>query len=254
MVSYGLEFFHRGLSAGHEATHVVDVTTDSRVDGHGAAWQLLGQFFPGLIESSISTISGQGGDELGFGVLGVGSHDVDGVVMASTGRPNIDATSGHGGFQQHRAVVNGGALVAVIGDGIAQVDMVPHVVGVDVVVASVFPGQNEATIGVDVHHTETFPIRYPQFGVVGAGHHNVTNINIQPVAASGRMLMDAEVSGGDALSLDLRIEGRSLGIGGHGDRNTPACFNIGPDSLGQGLSSLVGTVVDAHVAAVVQPV
>src|SRR5699024_8276153 len=254
MVSYGLEFFHRGLSAGHEATHVVDVTTDSRVDGHGAAWQLFGQFFPGLVEASISTISGQGGDELGFGVLGIVGHDVDGVVMASAGRANIDAPSGHGGFQQHRAVVDCGALVAIISHCVAQVDVLAHIVSRDVVVALVFASQNQTTIGVDLDYAEAFSVGHAKIGVVGAGHHGVPGEVLQSIASGCRLIIGFDVSGGDALGLDVRVEGSGLGIGGHGDRNTPASFNIGPNIVGHSGPGLVRILVDAHVAAVVQPV
>src|SRR5699024_10098595 len=55
--------------------------------------QLLREFGAGLVESAVSPASGHGGDELGFGVLKVVGHDMDGVVFASTGGAHVDATS-----------------------------------------------------------------------------------------------------------------------------------------------------------------
>src|SRR5699024_7054974 len=132
----------------------------------------------------------------------------------------------HGGFQEHGAVVDGGALIAIISDGVTQVDMVPDVGRGDVVVALVFTSQNQATVGVDLDHTEAFSVGQPQVGVVGSGHHGVPGEDVQSVASGGRVVIGVEVSGGDALGLDVRVEGCGLVIGGHSDRHTAASFNI----------------------------
>src|SRR5699024_4896986 len=129
--------------------------------------------------------------------------------------------------------------------------MVSHVVRGDVVVALVFAGQDQSTVGVDLDHAEAFSVGHAQVGVVGSGHHGVPGVDVQAVASGGRVVIGVEVSGGDALGLDVRVEGCGLVIGGHGDRDGPASFNIWPDRIGQGFSGLLGTVVDAHVAAVV---
>src|SRR5699024_3445441 len=60
---------------------------------HDVFGQLLREFGAGLVESAVGPVSGHGGDELGFGVLKVVGHDMDGVVFASTGGAHVDATS-----------------------------------------------------------------------------------------------------------------------------------------------------------------
>src|SRR5699024_6178346 len=100
--------------------------------------------------------------------------------------------------------------------------MVPHVVRSDVVVALVFASQNQATIGVDLDDAEAFSVGHPQVGVVGAGHHGVPGEDVQSVASGGRVVVGFEVAGGDALGLNVRVEGCCLVIGGHSDRDAAA--------------------------------
>src|SRR5699024_401844 len=138
---------------------------------HDVFGQLGCQVGSCFIHSSIGPVSGHGGDELSFGVLKVVGHEVDGVVFASSGRTDVDAPSCNGGFQEHGAVVDGGALIAIVSDGVTQVDMVPDVGRGDVVVALVFTSQNQATVGVDLDDAEAFSVGHPQVGVVGSGHH-----------------------------------------------------------------------------------
>src|SRR5699024_11758413 len=57
---------------------------------HDVFGQLLREFGAGLVESAVGPVSGHGGDELGFGVLKVVGHDMDGVVFASTGGAHVD--------------------------------------------------------------------------------------------------------------------------------------------------------------------
>src|SRR5699024_6974297 len=177
-------------------------------------------------QSSIGPVTGQGGHELGFGILEVVGHDVNGVVVAPTGRAHIDTTSRQGGLQQHSSPVDGGALVAIVSDGVAQVDMVPHVVRGDVVVALVFASQDQSTVGVDLDDAEAFSVGHAQVGVVGAGHHGVAGEDVQSIASGGRVIVGFAVSGVDPLGLDVRVEGCGLVIGGHGDRDAAASCNI----------------------------
>src|SRR5690625_7203798 len=104
--------------------------------------------------------------------------------------------------------------------------MVPDVGRGDVVVALVFTSQNQATVGVDLDDAEAFSVGHPQVGVVGSGHHGVPGEDVQPVASGGRVVLGFEVAGGNALGLDVRVEGGGLVIGGHGDRDAAASFNI----------------------------
>src|SRR5699024_10269845 len=104
--------------------------------------------------------------------------------------------------------------------------MLPHVVRSDVVVAVVFASQNQATVGVDLDHTEAFSVGHSQVGVVGSGHHSVPGEDVQSVASGGRVVICFEVAGFDALGLDVRVEGCGLVIGAHGDRHTAASCNI----------------------------
>src|SRR5699024_2856543 len=152
---------------------------------HDVFGQLGCQVGSGLIQSSIGPVSGHGGDELGFGVLKVVGHDVDGVVFASTGRTDVDARSWHGGFQAHGAVVAGGAMIAGGSDGVTQVDMVPDVGRGDVAVRLVYPSQHQASVGVDLADAEACSVRRPQVGVGGSGHHGVPGEDVQPVASGG---------------------------------------------------------------------
>src|SRR5699024_7167252 len=96
----------------------------------------------------------------------------------------------------------------------------------DVVVALVFAGQNQATVGVDLDDAEAFSVGHTQVGVVGSGHHGVPGEDFQAIASGGRVVVGFEVSGGDALGLDVRVEGGGLVIGAHGDRDAAASFNI----------------------------
>ena len=123
-------------------------------------------------------------------------------------------------------MVDGSALVAVIGDGIAQVDMLSDVGRGDVVVAVVFAGQDQSTIRVDLDDAEAFSVGHPQVGVVGSGHHSVPGEDVQSVASGGLVVVGVEVAGFDALGLDVRVEGGGLVIGAHGDRHTAASCNI----------------------------
>src|SRR5699024_4296391 len=104
--------------------------------------------------------------------------------------------------------------------------MVMHVVRSDVVVALVFASQNQATIGMHLNYAEAFSVGHPQVGVIGSGHHGVTAKDVQPIASGGRVVISLEVSGGDALGLNVRVEFGGLVIGGHGDRDAAASFNI----------------------------
>src|SRR5699024_3852307 len=105
-------------------------------------------------------------------------------------------------------------------------DMVPHVVGIDVVVALVFTSQDQSTVRVDLYDAKAFSVGHPQVGVVGSGHHGVTGEDVQSIASGGRMVVGFQVSGFDALGLDVRVEGCGLVIGGHGDRDAAASFNV----------------------------
>lgn len=55
-------------------------------------------------------------------------------------------------------MVHGGALVAVVGDGIAQVDVLSHVLGINAVVAVVFSGDSQRAVAVDVDHAEALAV------------------------------------------------------------------------------------------------
>src|SRR5699024_11126409 len=104
--------------------------------------------------------------------------------------------------------------------------MVGHIVSRDVVVALVFAGQNQATIRVDLDHTEAFSVGHAQVGVVGSGHHGVTGEDVQSIASGGRVVAGVEVASGDALGLNVRVEGCGLVIGGHSDRDAAASCNV----------------------------
>src|SRR5690625_2300565 len=104
--------------------------------------------------------------------------------------------------------------------------MVPYVVGIDVVVALVFAGQNQSTVGVDLDDAEAFSVGHAQVGVVGSGHHGVTGEDVQSIASGGRVVAGVEVASGDALGLNVRVEGCGLVIGGHGDRDAAASCNV----------------------------
>src|SRR5699024_3045491 len=116
--------------------------------------------------------------------------------------------------------------VAVVGDGIAQVNMVGHIVSRDVVVALVFASQNQATIRVHLDHTEAFSVGHPQVGGVGSGHHGVPGEDVQSIASGDRVVVGFVVVGGDAWGLDVRVEVRGLVIGGHGARDAAGSFDI----------------------------
>src|SRR5699024_637348 len=104
--------------------------------------------------------------------------------------------------------------------------MVPYVVGVDVVVASVFASQNKSTVGVYLDNPEAFSVGHPHLWVIGAGHHRIAGEDVQSVASGGRIIIGFQMVGFDALGLDVRVEGCGLVIGGHGDRHTAASCNI----------------------------
>src|SRR5699024_3772244 len=107
-----------------------------------------------------------------------------------------------------------------------QVNMVPHVVRGDVVVALVFACQDQSTVRVDLDDAEAFSVGHSQVGVIGSGHHGVAGVDVQSVASGGRVAISADVSGLDALGLNICVEGRGVVIGGHGDRHGPASCNI----------------------------
>src|SRR5699024_5623844 len=222
----GLQPVHRGFGTIHGTAHIVDVTAYPWVDCQGMLWQLSCQVGASLVQSSIGPVTGQGGHELGFGILEVVGHDVNGVVVAPTGRAHIDTTSRQGGLQQHSSPVDGGALVAIVSNGVAQVDVIPHVVRGDVVVALVFASQNQSTVGVDLDDAEAFSVGHAQVWIVGSGHHGVAGEDVQSIASRGRVVIGFEVAGGDALGLDVRVEGCCLVIGGHGDRDAASSFDI----------------------------
>src|SRR5690625_5918902 len=121
--------------------------------------------------------------------------------------------------------------------------MVSHVGRSDVVVALVFASQNQSTIRVDLDHTEALSVGHAQVGVVGSSHHGVTSEDVQSIASGGRVVICFEVASSTTLGLDVRIKGRSLVIGGHGDRDAAASCNICLDRLGQGVPSHWRTVV-----------
>src|SRR5699024_12009297 len=52
---------------------------------HAVFGRMLREFGAGLVESAVGPGSGHGGEELGFGVLEVGGHDMGGVGFASPG-------------------------------------------------------------------------------------------------------------------------------------------------------------------------
>src|SRR5699024_3721105 len=104
--------------------------------------------------------------------------------------------------------------------------MVPHVGRSDVVVALVFTSQNQATVGVDLDHTEALSVGHAQVGIVGSSHHGVTSEDVQSIASGSRVVICFEVAGFDTLGLDVRVEGCGLVIGGHGDRDAAASCNI----------------------------
>src|SRR5699024_10334143 len=93
VLGQGLQPVHRGFGTIHGTAHIVDVAAYTWVDCQGVLWQLSCQVGAGLVWSAVSPVSGQGGDELGFGVLEVVGHDVDGVVFASTGGAHVDTTA-----------------------------------------------------------------------------------------------------------------------------------------------------------------
>src|SRR5699024_363584 len=103
---------------------------------------------------------------------------------------------------------------------------VGHIVSRDVVVALVFASQNQATIRVHLDHTEAFAVCHPWVGAVGSGHHGVLGEDVQSIASGDRVVVGFEVAGGDALGWDGCGEGCGLVIGGHGDRDAAASFDI----------------------------
>src|SRR5699024_10150187 len=104
--------------------------------------------------------------------------------------------------------------------------MVGHIVSRGVVVALGCAGQNQAAIRVHLDHTDAVSAGDTQVGVVGSGHHGVPGEDVQSIASGDRVVVGFAVAGGDALGLDVRVEGCGLVIGGHGDRDAAASFDI----------------------------
>jgi hypothetical protein len=159
-------------------------------------------------------------------VVGVGD-DVDAVVVASAGGGDVQPTVGGGRRGEGDTDVDGVALVAVLGGGVAEPDMLSDIVGGQGhVAASVEPFDREGSVEVGrdneplVAVADGLAAAGGEVPVVAAGHDDLTDIGLL-LAGDGDGGGWVEIAGVKAGALDGVVECVDVLVAAGRDRHRP---------------------------------
>ena len=192
----------------------------------------------------------------GLGRVGGVGDDVEAVVVAASGGGHVQASVGCRAGDEGEGDVDGVALVAVSGGGVAE----PHVAG------GVLGGEGDGAVPVAVGHGQRPVVVHrvdgPQVAVVhgvaaGGGEGAVVAASGHPVAGmdplpcgDGSGPGGVEVAGGQAGLLDGLVEQVDVVVGGGGDRHRAVGGQSGPGGGDGGDVVVEGAGVDAAVGLV----
>ena len=152
-------------------------------------------------------------DVAGLGDVVAVGDDTEQVLVAAAGGGDVQAAAGRRRDGEGDGVVDGVGLVAVLGGGVAEPDVLVGVVGGQRDGAvSPFTGHGQRTVGADRRDGPGFPVadrlacRGDEGAVVAAGGDDVADVDVL-TAGDRRGRGRVEVSGGEAGCLDGVVDG-----------------------------------------------
>jgi hypothetical protein len=135
----------------------------------------------------VHAVVGEDGLEDVSGLVEIGGlgHDVEAVVVASSRGSDVQATLARRRRHQGQGDVDGVTLVAVLGGGVAEADVLLGVLGWEGHVAVPgLVGHDEGAVGADGLHcpqvsvADRFTIRGHQSSVVRPGRHDIAGTGV----------------------------------------------------------------------------
>jgi hypothetical protein len=212
-----LEWSGGGHSAHDGALGLVD-----RIGGGpGRGERMLREFSAAGDGGDVGAVVGEdvlegvaGGAEVGF----VGD-DEEPVALAASGGTDVEGAVAGAGGDEGVAAVDGVALVAVGGGGVAEAEVLACVVGGDgdSVVSSLL-GQREGAVGGDGVDAPAFPVAdglaagSAQGAVVAPGDDEVAGAG-GLTAADGHGMVEVEVAEDSSVGVDRGVERVDVGVG-----------------------------------------
>ena len=188
----------------------------------------------------VGSVVGEHGfeDVAGLGGVGALGYNVDPVLLAAACRADVQASAGGRRGDELDADVDGVGLVAVLGGGVAEPNVVPDVVVRErdgAVSAEVGHGERAVTAGAGDHPQVAVADRLAggraELSVVAAGGNEVTGVGVL-AGCDGRRRAGVELADDEAEPLDGVVESVHVVVGGGRDRDRLPCSGEADPLLG----------------------